>query len=158
MSPFIFATRTSSSLAVIGEGMFHCPSCKDRRAYQLIERIERGRFLLFLVIEGATLGTHVECTTCRKQFPSDCLRQSSGDELKVVNEIRERLKAGYSAQVIKGDLFKAGVDDRLAKRYIEIGLGISKRNCPQCESIYHSAVTRCMKCGVPLPKQYDAGG
>jgi hypothetical protein len=148
---FHYLLKIPDALTTTDTGSFVCKVCKQKTSYHFKERVER-RLLMFMVpIQGDTIETFVECQTCMNRFPPDCLRGSPPDDLKVIAAIKERLLAGQSAQKVEEDLAKTGAAEPLVKKYVRVAIGISKKNCPQCDSTYHSSARKCTKCGVLLP-------
>ncbi len=143
-------TPIPSKLVTLEEGTFHCTYCKATTEYCFKERIERRLLVFIIPIEGDTLETFVECQNCKKHYPADYLRRTPTGDLKILEAIKDRLLNGQSTQTIHDDLCRSGVADGTIQKYIRVALGIGKRSCVQCESVYHGSVIKCIKCGILL--------
>jgi len=140
-----------SKVVTKGEGSFFCPSCQRTAKYHIRERVARYLMFFVAVVEGDILEVFVECSDCRMLFPPEFLRKMVTNDVDIVKAMKERLLAGISTQNVREDLYKSGLDEKTVEKYLRVALGIFPKRCVQCDSTYHSAITKCSRCGVFLP-------
>lgn len=66
-------------------GSFFCPSCKDDRRYTTIKWSRYFTLYFIPLFPTETLGTHVQCNSCRGDFKPAVLKYSKEDILQATS-------------------------------------------------------------------------
>lgn len=137
----------------IGSGQFYCPKCDEERPY-VHKRIARYFTLFFIpLFKLSTLGEHVECQVCRRAYKPEILTTPPlppAERLKAAAVVKTELEAGGSLDAAREKLAAEGVDEKTARRIVEIVAGDKRKTCRECGLWYHNSATACSKCGGPL--------
>ncbi|GAB4569498.1 MAG: hypothetical protein Kow0077_02130 [Anaerolineae bacterium] len=148
----IFGTR--AKLRTLDEGEFFCPKCNMRRRYA---RKEARPYLALYFIPVFPVGKGVEfieCQTCGGAFEPAVLTMKPPtprpDAVTLLNEARDRLKAGTPIDFVLRDLTATGLDYDVARATLDAQVGAERVYCPACGLSYVPEVRQCHECGGTL--------
>lgn len=148
----IFGTKAKTK--TIDQGEFYCPHCAHERHYER-KQVKNYFSLYFIpVVPIGDGGEIIECQTCGRSYAPAVLERKLSkpqpDVARLLNSVRARLEKGQPVEYVIGDLTSEGYDRDVAQNMVNMAVGESRVQCPQCELTYAASVSTCPVCKVAV--------
>jgi hypothetical protein len=148
---------SKARMKTIGKGQFHCPTCRQQRAYE--QKIAKRYFTLYFIplFPIGDLGEFVECQTCRVTFKPEVLNlkppKPQPNVAELLNSVKRNLEGGLPIEYVTRDLVAAGVDRDVGSTVVNSAIGEKRKVCRQCNLSYAENATICQECQQPLSEK-----